>query len=293
VGAKTLNIEEMSKSEKIMSKILTWPSAVGTVLLLCVSFTHCSLAAEDGSPPSHSQSSGQVHVAATSGPGNDSPLDRPFSAVGIALEMSTAGAGIEVATPLSWRWNLRAGFNTFNYSEAFTTDGINYDAKARLRSVSVFLDWFPLAGGFHISPGVWIYNGNKASAILNVPQNQAITLNDVDYYTNPADPIKGTGKLTFHTVSPGLEVGWGNLIPRFNKRWSIPVELGFVYHGTPALQFDLTGSACTSRAATSCSQITTDPTIQSNLNAQRRKLQKNVAPYRFFPIMSIGFGYRF
>ena len=59
------------------------------------------------------------------------------------------------------RANVRVGFNTFTFNRDFDDDGITLAAKLKLRSVSAYFDWFAFGGGFHISPGVMLYNGNE------------------------------------------------------------------------------------------------------------------------------------
>ena len=41
--------------------------------------------------------------------------EKPFSRLGVAVKASSLGVGIEAATPLTQRSNLRAGFNVFSY----------------------------------------------------------------------------------------------------------------------------------------------------------------------------------
>ena len=67
--------------------------------------------------------------------------------------MSMLGPGVQVATPLSQRTNLRFGFNMFNYNRTFDKDGISYRGQMNWRSAEAHLDWFPFGGGFHFSPG--------------------------------------------------------------------------------------------------------------------------------------------
>src|SRR5579864_624425 len=82
--------------------------------------------------------------------------DKPFSRLGVAVKASLLGAGIEAATPLTPRSNLRAGFNMFSYDRGFNKDGVAYDGQLRFRSVEAHYDWFPFHGSFHVSPGALV-----------------------------------------------------------------------------------------------------------------------------------------
>src|SRR5579864_3116014 len=114
--------------------------------------------------------------------------DKPFSRLGVALKASLLGAGIEAATPLTPRSNLRAGFNMFSYDRGFNKDGVSYAGQLRFRSVEAHYDWFPFHGSFHLSPGVLVYNGNQLTANAFAPGGHTFTLNNPTYSSDPADP---------------------------------------------------------------------------------------------------------
>ena len=94
---------------------------------------------------------------------------------GLGVSASSLGAGIQAATSVTHNSNVRVGFNGFNYTDNFSKDGIGYNAKLRFRSVQATFDQY-VKGGFHISPGVLIYNGNSASANAAVPPGQSFSL---------------------------------------------------------------------------------------------------------------------
>jgi len=51
---------------------------------------------------------------------------------GMAVKVSPLGLGIEAATPLTYRTNLRVGANAFSYSHGFNESGVNYNANLRV-----------------------------------------------------------------------------------------------------------------------------------------------------------------
>jgi hypothetical protein len=220
---------------------------------------------------------------------------RPFSGLAVGANVGILGIGFEAATPLSRKFNLRAGASFFNYTDSFNSDGINYDANLHFRSSQASLDWFPWARSFHVSPGMLLYNGNKLTATGNVPAGQTFTLNDVDYTSSATDPVSGNGSLTFsNKVAPKLTVGWGNLLPRSGRHFSVPFEVGFAYMGDPTVKLNLNGVACYKYEGQNyCDNVATNPDIQSNLAAQRQKLANNADDARFFPLLSAGFAYSF
>jgi hypothetical protein len=116
-------------------------------------------------------------------------------------------------------------------------------------------------------------------------------LNKTNYISDAADPINGTGKLSVYKAAPMVLFGIGNLVPR-GGHFSTTFEVGAAYQGPPRVALNLAGSACDSTGVI-CSPVGTDPTIQSNIVAEHVKLNKSASPYKFYPVLSFGFGYRF
>jgi hypothetical protein len=212
--------------------------------------------------------------------------------IGIGAKISLLGIGIEAATPLSRKLNLRGGFNFLNYSRGLTNDGIHYDGKLNFRSGELHLDWFPFGGGFHLSPGVLFYNGNKLTASASVPGGNTFTLNGTQYESDPTNPITGNGNLTFPKAAPSILVGFGNMLPRSGRHFSFNFEVGGEYQGSPTVALNLQGNACNS-SGLNCVNAATDPGVQTNIQGQEKKINHDLAPFKFFPQISLGFGINF
>lgn len=212
--------------------------------------------------------------------------------IGIGVKVSSLGMGFEAAVPVMSRANIRAGFNMFNYDRTLSQDGVSYQGRLNFRSSEAYFDWFPFGGSFHLSPGVVLYNGNKITANASVPPNQTFSFNGQDYASDANDPLTGDAKLDFKRLDPAFLLGWGNLAPRGRKHWSIPVELGAVYQNVPRLLLNFSGSACDA-GGVNCQPVAGDPSFQSNLQTERDKLNHDLAPFKFYPVISIGFGYKF
>jgi hypothetical protein len=240
--------------------------------------------------PAPNESSSLVLAAPPSPP---PPSGDNAAKFGIGAKVSLLGIGIEAATPLSRRINLRGGFNFLNYSRAFNNDGIHYAGTIDFRSAEAHLDWYPL-GGFHISPGVLFYNGNKITANAAVPSGQTFTLGGTQYQSDPtgANPVTGTGELTWPKAAPSILVGFGNLLPRSGRHFGFNFEVGGEYMGAPTATLNLQGTACNTSTDV-CANAATDPGIQSSIQAQEHKINHDLSPFRFFPQISLGFGINF
>jgi hypothetical protein len=216
----------------------------------------------------------------------------PFSGFALGVNAGLLGIGVQAATPLSKKLNLSGGANFFGYTDNLTSDGVNYDANLRFRSAEASLDWFPMAGGFHISPGTLLYNGNQITANATVPGGQSFTLNSVQYLSSSSDPVTGTGSLTFNKAAPKLTVGFGNMIPRSGRHVSVPVDLGFAWVGDPKVVLNLAGTVC-DPGGQNCQAIASSTAVQANIAGQQQKLQNDASPARIYPIFRAGLAYSF
>ena len=208
----------------------------------------------------------------------------------VGVKFSTLGAGIEVATPVTSRSNVRFGFNAFGYSRGFDKDNIHYNGDISFRSIEAHYDFFPFAGGFHISPGVLAYLTSPITADSSVAGGQSFTLGGTNFISDPNNPVRGTGKIEFNRAGPSFTVGWGNLLPRSAKRFTVPFEVGIVYQGAPKATLNLTGSVCDFGLG-NCQSVT-DPTVQSHIQSEQNKINNDINFFQAYPIISIGFGFK-
>jgi hypothetical protein len=216
---------------------------------------------------------------------------RPFSAIAVMTKVGMQGLGIDVATPLATKINVRASISYTNVDPTISYDAVAVEGYIKLRTASVSVDLFPYRGTFHISPGFTVYNDNHALVAIDVPGSQTFTINDTDYTSDPADPIRGN--FYFHMgrrMAPSLTVGWGNML-KADQHWSIPVDFGVEYVGAPKFGLYVTGSACD--PSEGCFSVVTDHDTQSNLAQEVAIINKDISPLRFYPILSVGLSYRF
>jgi hypothetical protein len=211
--------------------------------------------------------------------------------VGVGVRLSLLGAGAEAAVSLSKHFDVRGGFNYFSYGRDFTHDGITYHGQLDLRSGEAHFDWSPLGQWFHVSPGLLIYNGNKLSGNANVPGNSTFTLGGTTYLSDPSNPIGGNGKVEFRKVSPTAMIGFGSLVPH-HRHFSVTSDLGVVFQGQARTTLGFTGNACAPNG-TNCVNAATDPNVQANVLAEQVKINNKLSSFKYYPVLSFGFGYRF
>ena len=202
--------------------------------------------------------------------------------LGVGVKVSTLGLGVEAATAVTEHSNVRAGFNGLNYDRTATQHGIRYDGMVRLRSFEAHFDQY-LGSLFHISPGVLIYNGNRAEAVASVPGGASFSLGGTRYTSTLADPVTGMGTLEVRKVAPMMLAGFGNLLPRRSGHFAWNFEFGIVFQGAPDVQLRFNGSG-----------LEALPAFQSSVQAEQARIVSDTSGYvRFYPVVSLGFGYKF
>ena len=219
--------------------------------------------------------------------------------LGVGAKVSSLGYGFEAATAVTKNSNLRGGFNMFRHDEGLTRDGINFGTQLRLRSVEAHYDWF-LGHGFRLSPGLLLYNGNRFEGTATVPGTRPFTIGGNTYYSSPSDPVNGPFKVTFgkSRVAPMITAGVGNLLRRSGRRFSVTVEGGVVFQGSPDAHLDLGGSVGPTPVGPFFN-VTSSSQVQADLRAEEHKINTGASPYdeghsvvKYYPVISLGFGIR-
>jgi len=212
---------------------------------------------------------------------------------GIGVKTSLLGGGVEGAVRLTQRTNIRAGFNMFSYSRGFNKDGVAYDGQLDFKTIEAHYDIFPFAGSFHVSPGVLVYAGTPITATAAVPGGQGFSLGGTQYYSDTASPVTGSGTIKFNRAAPLATFGWGNLISRKEtKHFSVPVELGIAFQGSPKAALSLVGNVCDVPGGI-CRSVASDPTVQANVLSEQTKMNNSMSFFKVYPIISAGLGYKF
>jgi hypothetical protein len=284
------------KSHRLAFTALTFALSLVTLRVFAQSPSLEETALNASALPLHAHSVGgsAAFVTASPRPLAAARTYRPFFGLGMATRVGVAGTGFDVATPLSTRFNLRAGTDFFSYGTSFQQEGANVGVNLRLRSGHAALDWFPFGGRFRLSPQLVFGNNNRIVATAIIPAGSTLTLNGQNYVSSYVDPLRGTGRIDFRKASPGFSLGFGNIIPRERSHFSIPVEMGFYYAGQPSLQVAFIGSVCDPNfpGPAGCQSVDQDPSFQKSLAAFKARNNHNLSYASFFPIFSVGFGYR-
>jgi hypothetical protein len=194
-----------------------------------------------------------------------------------AAKVSTLGAGVDFAMPLTETIDIRLGLNAFNKSfsrSSASANGLstNYAGKINLNSWEALIDWHPWSGSFRLTGGL-IYNGNKVS-MTAVPQ--AGTIN-VGGRTIIIPPTGGTvnAEVSFQKAAPYLGIGYGSVAK--DTGLSLAADLGIMFQGRPM-----------ANVTSNIAGVTAADTTQANSD-----LNNAMKSFRYYPVVSVGLGYTF
>lgn len=214
----------------------------------------------------------------------------PFSSWRADVMISTLGAGVDVSTTLLPHFDLRGGGNFLTFGQGFDVDGLHYDAQLQLGSGNLRLDWFPRRRNFHISPGILYFN-NYVTAPSHVPAGATFDLGDETFINSVNDPVHGDARLQYsRRVAPMLTFGFSNVLPGRHQHISVPIEFGAAFTGAPKMNVTLTGTACQQDG---CFRFAENEEAQQSLRDEIRDLNDTLSNIPVYPVLSIGFGYRF
>ncbi len=165
----------------------------------------------------------------------------------------------------------------FNFNEAASVNTTPCARNLKRTAMQAFINWYPLAGTFHLSTGAFL-GSNQLSVAGISKSGSGFALGGSTYALEQIGVLSGDVELTSH-AEPYLGFGW--------SKKSVGGKIGF---------FAEFGILFTSPVKTSLSangSLASDPTFQSNLRKEENDLSRLLKPLRYYPIAQIGLSYRF
>jgi len=193
----------------------------------------------------------------------------------VGVKASTLGAGVELTTnvvPLLM--NLRLQVNDLNYNRSINTTQVTYNGKLKLFSVGAIADFYPFAGKFRVSGGLY-YNGNKFDITGRPSAANTFVFNGVSYTGTQVGNVNGT--INFNKIAPYVGIGWGDAISS-GSPLGFSFEVGALYQG---------------KARTSITTSRTVAGLNANIAAEKKRLDNSLNNFRFYPVVALGLNWRF
>src|SRR5215469_7178287 len=153
-----------------------------------------------------------------------------FSRFASGITVSTLGIGVHAGTNLSPRVDLRLFGNYTNFTYGYTQSGFRISLNIGMGNAGAMADFYPLHRfPLRFSPGLLYFNDNRVAAQLHAEPGATFTINNVDYASDTADPVHGTGRLTLAGSGFMVTAGLGRIVSRTRKRFTFPFEGGVAF----------------------------------------------------------------
>ena len=188
---------------------------------------------------------------------------------GLGVKVGTLGIGLEASwKPLPYM-DIRIGTSSYDYDNDGKYGNINYDAVFALDQYYATANFhFPISP-MRISAGIYS-NGNEFLLIND-------QFDDIGVY--PGDQIGIiTSKTTFDGTAPYLGIGFDFTLA---GKLGLNFDLGVLWQGEPEVTLDADGI------------LGLDPNFQDALEAERQALEDDLSDFKAWPVISLGFVYKF
>lgn len=191
----------------------------------------------------------------------------------LGAKAGTLGLGLEATWKPSRFFDLRVGGNTFSYDDTATEAGIDYDTELDLRSYYATANLrFPLSP-FRFTAGA-VSNGNEVN--LRSRSTSNFDIGGTSYTAAQVGQLSGSAG--FDSLAPYAGIGFDL---RLLDTLGLSIDLGVLMQGSADLSLGASGP------------IASDPTFQSQLEAERRELQDELDDYDMYPVLSLGLSWNF
>ena len=191
----------------------------------------------------------------------------------ISGKLGLLGLGIEYSYAITERLAVRGMLYGAGYSFDAEESGIEYDFDLDWDSLSVALDFHPLANSFRLSAGL-MKNDNGLRAHSAPTQN--ITIGDTTY--TPAEIGSLDGRIGFDGISPFVGLGWDW---SRSRRFGATLDLGLVRQGSPDVSLSATGL------------LQSDPDFRADVRKEADELEAALDNFDLLPYVTVGVTFRF
>lgn len=208
-------------------------------------------------------------------------------------EFSVSGGTNGIGLDLSYRVNdnlrVRGGYHFYDLSidtEAEDNNGtqgdeLKYNSELQLSNLGLLADWYPWGGVFRVSGGA-VVNQNDFRVKATCDNPAGCEVGDSNFSRTEIGTV--TVDIDIEEFGPYLGIGWDKTLDA-TKRWLFSFDVGAFYQGSPTVEMTSNGSCATSPI--------TGPVCRAALEDEERELEDELDEFKFYPVISIGIGYRF
>jgi hypothetical protein len=198
----------------------------------------------------------------------------------LGLKLGTLGIGVEYSMPYSENLGIRLGVNKYSYGMDGKESDIDYNIDLDLQTFALIADYRPFSNGFIVSAGL-MYNQNELTFDAK-PTGANYTINNNTYTSAQVGSLDGT--VDFNDIAPYIGMGYKGKMTQSGD-WSFTAELGALYQGNPKANLNVNCGAAVPAAVCTA--------LRNDVNDEQDELQDAIDGFNWYPVLSIGFSYKF
>jgi hypothetical protein len=200
--------------------------------------------------------------------------DKYIDGVTLTPKVGTQGIGLEVAKAINQYFVLRSGGNYATYSGSNSVNKADFSYDANILNSNALLDVHPYGGGFRVSGGAY-FSPDSVKFSANPTSN--ITIGNATYTPSEAGTVKG--KIEGSKIAPYAGIGYSRAFAD-DGNWFFDADLGVKLNDINS-HIEANGA------------LATDPTFKADLERERKKIEDKLGLMEYYPVLNMGFGYKF
>ena len=203
---------------------------------------------------------------------------------GFAVDASggTTGASAHAQLAVHPRLALRMGYNWLEFGrDDEEISGVRYSGDLEFAGFGGFVDLHPLRNAFTVTGGVFV--GDK-SAVLDAVPTEDVELGDQTFTPDQVGTI--TGDAEFDDTAFFAGIGYDPSLYK-DGRLSLVVRAGVMFAGEPEVLLDATAVTDERLPAEARARL------RGALDQEADLLEDDIDDYAYFPVLTVGLGYRF
>lgn len=199
------------------------------------------------------------------------------------------GIGLDLSYRYSDSLRVRAGYHFYDLdvdtdaedNNGVQDDELKYSSELQLSNLGLLADWYPWGGVFRITGGA-VANQNDYVVRATCENPSGCEVGSSTFSRTELGTI--TTKIEVEDFGPYLGIGWDRALDA-TKRWTISFDIGAFYQGSPKVEMTSDGSCVNS--------VLTGAACSAALEDEERELEDELESFKYYPVASIGIGYRF
>lgn len=216
----------------------------------------------------------------------------------ISAELSSTGIGFDYIYGLSSNFHARASINGAKVSFDFEGDNNNgvqgdelqYEGDLDLFTLGGMVDWYPAAGNFRVSLGLFYNDNNLNGSARCESESGTCEFGDNEDAFDRRQLGTVEADVEFNPVAPYIGIGYGN--PLDQAGWGFSGDVGVLFQGSPDVELRSRGD-CNVVAAGFTTPLECTAQRDAALEEEEREIENDVESLQVYPVINIAVTYRF